>query len=70
MSTSLDKQVGGNHYKKMKIQIVEFCHANSLDFFQGCIIKYVCRDKGENRIQDLEKARHFLDMLIEFEKNK
>lgn len=63
----LQTQVGGNHYKDFKIQPVEFIHANRLDFLQGNIIKYTMRHKEKNGKQDLLKARHYLDLLIELE---
>lgn len=59
----LDVQVGGDHYKKMKIQPVVFIMANNLGFCEGNVVKYVCRQKGA-RLQDLKKARHYLDILI------
>ncbi len=63
----LQTQVGGNHYKDFKIQPVEFIHANGLDFLQGNIIKYTMRHKNKNGKQDLLKARHYLDLLIQLE---
>lgn len=60
-------QVGGNYYKDFHIQPVEFIHKNRLSFIQGSIIKYVCRYKNKNGIEDLKKARHYIDMLIEME---
>lgn len=60
-------QVGGTHYKKMPIQPVEFAYANNIPFIEGCIIKYVCRWKDKGGIEDLRKAKHFLDILIELE---
>ena len=64
----LEKQVGGNHYKGFVIQPVEFIYKNNIPFVEGNIIKYVCRHREKNGIQDLQKARHYLDMLIELEK--
>ena len=66
-SNPLETQVGGSHYKEFKIQPVEFIHANKLDFLQGNIIKYTMRHKKKNGKQDLLKARHYLDLLIELE---
>lgn len=63
-------QVGGDHYKKMKIQPMEFSMANGLDACQHTIIKYVTRFRDKGGIADLEKARHVIDMLIQFEKDK
>jgi len=67
--SALDQQTGGNHYKDMKIQPVEFIHANSIPYFEGNVIKYVCRHKAKNGRQDLEKARHYIDLLLELEYN-
>lgn len=63
----MDKQVGGSHYKDMAIQPIEFSMKNGLNACQHSIIKYVCRYKNKNGKQDLLKARHFIDMLIEME---
>lgn len=68
MSSALDVQVGGDHYKKLKIQPVEYIHANRLGFFEGSVIKYVTRWKDKNGLKDLEKAKHFLELLIELER--
>lgn len=65
--SALNEQVAGNHYKELTIQPVEYIHANGIGFIEGSVIKYVSRWKSKNGIQDLKKARHFLDMLIEFE---
>lgn len=63
----MDKQIGGNHYKDMAIQPVEFCMKNNLNFCVSSAIKYLCRYKNKNGKQDLEKARHFIDLLIQME---
>ena len=65
--SALDVQVGGGHYKDMPIQPVEYIHKNGLGFIEGCVIKYVSRYKHKNGKQDLEKAIHFLNLLIELE---
>lgn len=67
MSTALEVQVGGDHYKKQKIQPVEYIHANGIGYFEGNVIKYVTRWRDKNGIKDLEKARHYIDLLIELE---
>ena len=59
-----DKQIGGSHYKKMKIQPYEFISKNGLTFFQGNVIKYVCRYIDKNGIQDLEKIIHYCELEI------
>jgi len=67
MSNSLSEQVGGSHYKDMKIQPVEFIHANGIGYIEGAVIKYVCRWRNKNGIEDLKKAKHFLEILIALE---
>ena len=62
---ALDIQQGGTHYKTMKIQPVEYILANNLGFIEGCVVKYVSRWKNKNGVEDLKKAKHFLDLLIE-----
>lgn len=64
---SLQKQVAGNHYKEMAIQPIEFITKNKLGFIEGSVIKYVCRHRQKNGMQDIEKAIHFLEMLIDLE---
>ena len=66
--SALKTQVGGGHYKGMAIQPIEFIHANSIPFAEGSIIKYVSRWRAKNGIADLEKARHFIELLIELER--
>ena len=65
MSNPYDTQVGGNHYKDMKIQPSEFINENKLQFAEGNAIKYICRHGSKGRLQDLEKAKHYIDMIIE-----
>lgn len=64
---SLSVQVGGNHYKDLKIQPVEYIHANTIPFMEGSAIKYLTRWRNKGGIADLRKARHFIDMLIDLE---
>lgn len=65
--TALNKQEGGNHYKDLPIQPVEFIHANAIGYFEGNVIKYVSRWRKKNGIADLEKAKHYIELLIELE---
>jgi len=64
-TSALDVQVGGNHYKGMKIQPVEFIVENAIPYREANVIKYVCRHRAKNGLQDLKKAAHYLQMLIE-----
>jgi hypothetical protein len=59
-----NKQIGGNHYDKMKIQPITFIVDNEIPFIEGNIIKYVCRWKDKGGVEDLKKAKHYLDILI------
>ena len=65
-----DKQIGGSHYKFFPIQPYEFISKNGLTFFQGCVVKYVCRYKNKNGIQDLEKIIHYCELEIKKMKDK
>ena len=62
-------QVGGDHYRKMKIQPFQFSMANALDPMQHTIVKYVTRFRAKNGIEDLEKAKQTIDLLIQWEKD-
>ena len=63
----LTQQVAGSHYKSLKIQPIEYIHANGIPFAEGCVIKYVTRWRDKGGIKDLEKAKHFIELLIELE---
>ena len=65
MSNPYDKQVGGDHYQNMKIQPAEFINKNEMKFAEGNAIKYICRHGSKGKKQDLEKAKHYIDMIIE-----
>jgi hypothetical protein len=58
------------HYGVMKIQPVEFITANNISFLEGCIIKRICRWRNKDGIQDLQKIKHEIDLLIELESKK
>jgi len=59
-----DKQVGGSHYKDFPIQPYEFISKNDLSFFQGNVVKYVCRYLNKNGIEDLKKIIHYCELEI------
>ena len=63
-------QVGGEHYKNFPIQPVEYIHANKLDFMTGCAIKYLTRHKLKGGAQDIRKAIHFCNLILELEYNE
>ena len=65
----LNTQVGGNHNKDLKIQPVEYIHANNIGYMEGNVIKYVSRWRAKNGIKDLEKAKHYIGLLIALETN-
>ncbi len=64
-----NQQVGGTHYLRA-IQPWDFIAANGIGFFEGNVIKYVTRWRDKAGVDDLKKARHYLDKLIELEENK
>jgi hypothetical protein len=67
---SYKKQIGGNHYKKYKIQPIEFILKNNIGFCEANIIKYVLRFKEKGGIADLEKAKHYIELLIDTTKSR
>ena len=67
---SFKKQVGGSHYKKYKIQPVEFIIKNNIGFVEGNIIKYILRFKEKGGVQDLLKAKHYIELLIDSSKSR
>ena len=66
MGLALETQIGGDHYSSMKIQPMEFSMANNLNACQHTAIKYICRYKDKNGIEDIDKAIHTLELLKEF----
>ena len=60
-----DRQVVGTHYKDMLVQPAEFINKNKLLFAEGNAIKYICRHKAKGELKDIEKAIHYLEMIIE-----
>jgi len=65
-----ETQVAGNHYSKLKIQPMEYCLQNDLNYGQSNAIKYITRYKDKNGIEDLKKAIHCIELLIEFEEKE
>lgn len=63
----LDVQVGGGHYKGLAIQPVEFIHKNGIGFCEGNAIKYLVRWRDKGGVEDLKKAKHYIDLLIDME---
>jgi hypothetical protein len=64
-TTAYDTQVGGNHYKEFKIQPSVFINENKLLFAEGNAVKYICRHVNKGGKEDLLKAKHYIDMIIE-----
>ena len=62
---SLEKQVGGKHYRNMKIQPAEFINENKLLFAEGNAIKYICRHQSKGKADDIKKAILYLEMILE-----
>jgi hypothetical protein len=65
-----DKQVGGNHYSKLKIQPMKYCLENGLNYAQSNAIKYITRYKDKNGVEDLKKAIHCIELLIQHEEGE
>ena len=67
MKKALERQAGGSHYKDMAIQPVEFCQKNKLNMIESNVIKYVSRHRVKGGREDIEKAIHMLELLLELE---
>lgn len=65
--SALNKQEGGSHYKKYAIQPIEYAMANKLDYCQANAVKYVTRFRDKNGKEDLLKALHNIEILLEIE---
>lgn len=65
-----DKQEGGTHYKRVPIQPWDYIVANDIPFLEGSVIKYVTRHRSKNGIEDLKKAIHFIEKIMEQYENK
>lgn len=65
--SALKRQVAGDHYDR-PIQPIEYIHANGLPFIEGCVVKYITRWRAKDGIADLEKAKHYIELLIELER--
>lgn len=63
----LADQIGGSHYKDFAIQPIEFIHANNIPFCEANAIKYLCRWRNKGGRTDLEKAKHYIELLIQLE---
>lgn len=57
-------QIGGDHYNKKNIQPIDYILANELNFCEGNVIKYITRYKDKNGVEDLKKAKQYIDFLI------
>ena len=64
--SALDKQEGGNHYKSLKIQPVEYINANEIPYLEGNVIKYVTRHASKGGVNDIDKAIHYLELIKQF----
>lgn len=64
---ALESQIGGNHYKDLAIQPAEYCQKNGLRYMESNAIKYITRHRSKNGKQDIEKAIHSLQLLLEIE---
>lgn len=69
-TSALDVQEGGNHYKSLGIQPVEYIEKNQLDYFQGNVIKYITRHKAKNGAEDVKKAAHYCQLILELQYGK
>lgn len=65
MTNPKDNQIGGSHYKEMKIQPSEYITKNNIGWYEGNAIKYLTRHKHKNKKEDLLKAIHYIELAIQ-----
>lgn len=63
MKKTKDNQVGGNHYRKLKIQPIEYIMANQLGYCEGNVVKYITRWEDKGGVQDLDKAIQYINFI-------
>ncbi|AUR83334.1 protein of unknown function DUF3310 [Vibrio phage 1.033.O._10N.222.49.B8] len=61
--TATERQIGGDHYKSLKIQPIEYIDANNMPYLEGNVVKYVTRHASKNGVQDIDKAIHYLELI-------
>jgi len=66
----MTRQEGGDHYRKLAIQPIEYIHKNKLPFIEGCIVKLVTRHRDKGKAEDVRKALHFCELLLKLEYGK
>ena len=64
---ALETQEGGNHYKDLAIQPVEYIYHNRLPYLEGNVVKYISRHKAKNGVEDIRKAIHYCQLILELE---
>jgi len=67
LTNALNDQVGGTHYANMNIQPAEFIVFNEIGFLEGNVIKYICRHQNKNGADDIKKAMHYCELLLQME---
>ena len=67
MSSALEIQVGGRHYKSKAIQPIEYILANNLTYIEGCIVKYISRHRDKGKDHDIRKIIHYCELMLELE---
>jgi hypothetical protein len=65
--SALNKQEGGNHYKDLAIQPIEYIFRNNLSFLQANVVKYITRYKDKNGAEDVKKTIHYCQLILELE---
>lgn len=62
-----DTQVGGEHYKSLKIQPIDYIIQNKMNFQDGNVVKYISRHRTKNGAEDVKKAMHYCRLILEIE---
>ena len=67
VASALEQQCGGNHYRNMAIQPIEFIHANGIPYMEGNVVKYISRHRSKNGAEDVKKAIHYCQLILQME---
>lgn len=67
LRSSLKRQIGGSHYREMKVQPIEYIMANDMDYCEGAIVKYISRHRQKGGPDDIRKIKHYCDLILQME---
>lgn len=69
-TSALDRQEGGDHYRKLKIQPIEYAHANNMGPMEASVLKYITRHEAKGGADDIRKAIHYCELILQLKYGK